>query len=446
MDYSRDEIINDLERIARACLDGGGFLTMENGRATDLSDEAALTEAVKERRRAGDYPLAAALNYILALREVAQKRTIYRHLPVIMHVEMSSFCNCACIMCTHCYERNDHARYLDFSLFERFLPTCRWAVINGIGEPFIHPDIVKILSRMKHYGVRLSLTTNAQYLPDDVLPLIGDVFQRICVSCDGAAAETFEEIRRGASFEKFLKNARVIRAHLRGDATFTMSVVSMRQNLLESVDLVRLAIRLGFDEIRFGRLSTNPFIGNEGDSINHYPNLAAQMLHEAKRTGEAAGIKVIIPVIFELDYDEAAVERERKTLLRSLQRKKDRSYYDNLRVKYQELQSSGLFRQAPYSMEGQFSCEGLCHWTAYGVNINSEGQVRPCGEIVREKNVADDPDVYLDNIMNNPESVRLREVFLSGRIPACCMNCSYLMGHENDMLSFDKERLKLLFV
>ena len=83
---------------------------MENGRATDLSDEAALTEAVKDRRRARDYPLAAALNYILALREVAQKRTIYRHLPVIMHVEMSSFCNCACIMCTHCYERNDHAR------------------------------------------------------------------------------------------------------------------------------------------------------------------------------------------------------------------------------------------------------------------------------------------------------------------------------------------------
>ena len=48
--------------------------------------------------------------------------------------------------------------------------------------------------------------------------------------------------------------------------------------------------------------------------------------------------------------------------------------------------------------------------------------------------------------MNNNESMRLREVFLSGMIPVCCVNCSYLMGHENDLLKFDSHEFRKIFV
>lgn len=416
----------------------GGILPLSNQK--DVSN--ALNIAIEEK----DYKLSKALNYYLAYLEVENNTVIYKHLPVIIHAELSSFCNCECIMCTHCYEKNDRARYLDLSVFERLLPTCRFVVINGIGELFIHPDIIDILSRLKEYQVQLSITTNAQYIPDDVVPIIGDIFKRVCVSCDGATKNTYEKIRRGASFETFKNNCKILRSAFRDDSVFTMSVVSMRQNLLETVDIVYLAKELGFDEVRFGRISTNPFIGNEEDSVNNYPNLSTMIMSEAIKTGKKIGIKVIVPVIYENErYSTFEAEREKKQLSDS-KLFRDAAYYENLHIRYEELYEDGIFKSEGYSSKGIFKCNGLCHWAAYGININSDSQIRPCGEIVRRKNVDNDQDLRLRNPMNNSESVRLREVFLSGMIPECCVNCSYLMGHENELLTFNTHEFRKIFV
>ena len=434
-----DQIIND-KAVKEIVLTGvqEGSITLSN--EDDIA--SALSSAIDNK----DYRLSKALNQYLAYIEVHNNAVVYKHLPVIIHAEFSSFCNCECIMCTHCYEKNDRAKYLDLSVIESFLPTCRIMVINGIGELFIHPGIVEILSKLKEYQVQLSITTNAQYIPTDALPIIGDIFRRVCVSCDGANKNTYEKIRRGSSFDKFKDNCRVLRAALKEDAVFTMSVVSMRQNLLETVDIVHLAKELGFDEVRFGRLSTNPFLGNENDNINSFPNLSTKLMNEACKTGNKIGIKVIIPVIYENEeYSASEAERERKALSDSLFYKDD-DYYEDLYRKYKELYKDGAFAPPEYSMEGSFKCKGICHWVAYGININSDSQLRPCGEIVRGKCVDDDQDLKLDNLMNNSESMKLREVFISGMIPDCCMNCSYLMGHENELLEFDSHKFRQSFI
>ena len=393
-----------------------------------------------------DYRLAKALNQYLAFLEVSNDEVMYKHMPVIIHAELSSFCNCECIMCTHCYEKNERAKYLDISVIERYLPTCRFMIINGIGEFFIHPRIIHILSKLKEYQVQLSVTTNAQYIPEDAFPIIGDLFKRVCVSCDGATKYTFEEIRRGASFDVFKSNCKRLRKILQEESIFTMSVVSMKQNLLETVDIVYLAKELGFDEVRFGRLSTNLFIGNEDDSINNYPDLSTMVMSEALKAGTEIGIKVIIPVIYESEnYSILDAEQERKNLLETLVFNSS-EYYENLHLQYKNLYKEGTFESPMYSTDGRFECKGICHWVAYGVNINSDTQIRPCGEIIRGKNDICDDDLNLNNPMNNNESMRLREVFLSGMIPVCCVNCSYLMGHENDLLKFDSHEFRKIFV
>lgn len=441
-----DAFCDHIDQVIKNKPSGELVLTGVQGENISLSNEESIAEALELAVEKKNYRLSKALNQFLACLEVENHAIVYMHQPVIIHAEISSFCNCECIMCTHCYEKNDRAEYLDFTVIERFLPTCRLMVINGIGEFFIHPGIIEILSKLKEYQVQLSVTTNAQYIPADALPLIGDMFKRVCVSCDGATRNTYERIRRGSSFDKFRNNCRLLRAALQKDSVFTMSVVSMKQNLLETAELVRLARDMGFDEVRFGRLSTNPFIGNENDSINNYPNLATMVMTEAVKTGEEIGIKVIIPVIYENEgYSVSEAEREKKLLSDSLMFH-DADYYENLHIKYRKLYQEGFFEPARYSMEGRFQCRGICHWTAYGININSDSQIRPCGEIVREKRVRYDQDLSLPNLMNNSESMRLREVYLSGMIPDCCVDCSYLMGHENDLLDFDSHEFRKLFV
>lgn len=446
MNIDINEFYSNIDQIIKNKTEKKLVLTSTQKETISLSDEDDIVEALNGAIEKKDYKLSKALNQYLACIEVDNKRIVYKHLPVIIHAEISSFCNCECIMCTHCYEKNDRAKYLDLDAIERFLPTCRFMVINGIGELFIHPRIVEILSKLKEYQVQLSVTTNAQYIPADTLPIIGDIFRRVCVSCDGASKNTYEKIRRGSSFDIFRNNCRMLRATLKEESIFTMSVVSMKQNLLETVDIVHLAKELGFDEVRFGRLSTNPFIGNENDSINSYPNLSTMLMNEAMKTGEAIGIKVVIPVIYENEeYSILEAENEKECLLCSLMYR-DADYYENLYLKYKELYRKGIFEPTKYSMEGSFKCNGICHWVAYGININSDSQLRPCGEIVRGKSVDDDQDLKLKNLMNNNEAMRLREVFISGMIPDCCMNCSYLMGHENELLSFDSHELRKIFI
>lgn len=437
---------SNIDQIIKDNIDKELVLTGLQKESVSLSDEDSIVEALNTAIEKKDYKLSKALNQYLAHVEVKNKAIVYKHLPVIIHVELSSFCNCECIMCTHCYEKNDRAKYLDLNKIEKFLPTCRIMVINGIGELFIHPGIVEILSKLKEYQVKLSVTTNAQYIPTDALPIIRDVFRRVCVSCDGANKNTYEKIRRGSSLDKFRENCRVLRSALKEDAVFTMSVVSMKQNLLETVDIVHLAKELGFDEVRFGRLSTNSFIGNESDSINNYPNLSTMLMDKAVKTGNEIGIKVVIPVIYEdEEYSVLDAEREKESLSNSIMYR-DSNYYDNLYLKYKELYKNGIFDPLNYSVEGSFKCNGICHWVAYGININSDSQLRPCGEIVRGKRVDDDRDLQLANLMNNSESLRLREVFNSGMIPDCCMNCSYLMGHENELLNFDFHEFRQIFI
>lgn len=446
MNIDVNSFCSNIDQIIKDKTDKELVLTGIRKENISLSDEEAVVEALSAAIEKKDYRLSKALNQYLAYIEVKNNAIVYKHLPVIIHAEISSFCNCECIMCTHCYEKNDRAKYLDLTVIERFLPTCRFMVINGIGELFIHPGIVGILSKLKEYQVQLSVTTNAQYIPTDALPIIGDIFKRVCVSCDGASKNTYEKIRRGSSFDTFRNNCRLLRATLKEGSIFTMSVVSMKQNLLETVDIVHLAKELGFDEVRFGRLSTNPFIGNENDSINNYPNLSTMLMDEAVKTGEEIGIKVVIPVIYENEeYSVLEAEHEKECLSNSIMYR-DANYYENLYLKYKELYRNGIFEPTKYSMEGSFKCNGICHWVAYGININSDSQLRPCGEIVRGKKVDDDQDLKLANLMNNSESMRLREVFNSGMIPDCCINCSYLMGHENELLNFDSHEFRQTFI
>ena len=366
---------------------------------------------------------------MLAVNEVEQDVAIYRHYPVLLHIELTNRCNCECIMCTHSYTKNDGATFCDISDLEKYFPTCRLIVINGIGEPFLHPDIKNILQKFKDYQIKVSTTTNLSYLPDDLLPYIPKVFHRLSISCDGASPETFESIRRYGKFSKFVENVKRVR-EICGDTILHMAVTTMRQNLLEAPDIVKLAYEIGFDEVRFGRLETNPFLKNEKDALIHYPNLAAKVLCEAVEIGEKCGLKVVIPIVFQGPYNESEAEKEKARMLLSEFYYDDR-YYEELNRQYMKLKKDRVFEHFAYQPKGEVHCTGICHWLAFGSNINIKGQIRPCGEIIRE--ISENTDSPVDgNIMNTNEQINLRRIFINGFLPDVCTNCSYMMCNEFD--------------
>lgn len=414
------------------------------GESYDLTEPDALEALMLRAKADGDYMVSKIANNVLAVYETEHQVERYRHLPVMMHIELSSYCNCECIMCKHCYERNNEAKYLPWEKFdelEQYFATCKIVIINGYGEPLIHPQISRIIDTFARYQVKMFTTTNLQSLPVDNLAQINQVFARLNISCDGAKAATYESIRRGASFATFVENVRTLRQHCPAVPLY-MSVVAMRQNIEEAVELVRLAKELGFEEIRFGRLGSNLLLGNEKDELIYYPNFAAYMLEKAKRGGERLGVRVVIPVILkDSAIDEEALVREQEAL-HQLPFYHGEEHYEALRKAYLQLKAQHKFDHHLYTTEGAISCQGLCHWIGFGLYINCSGKVRPCSEIPynREQEKREERIDY-----NYEELVEFRRQFIAGRVPRGCMDCAFIMSDEIGCLQVNMQEYKQYF-
>lgn len=411
----------------------------------DLTDKDGLTQLISVSVKVKDYNIGKIANNILAVYEMKSRTENYCHYPVIMHVELSEVCNCECIMCKHCYEKNVNAKYLSrqaFGQLKIYFPTCKLVIINGYGEPFIHPDISEIISAFAEYDIRILTTTNAQYIPADSLQKIDKSFMRINVSCDGATERTYQSIRRHASFEKFKANVRTLRENC-PHVQLYLSVVAMRQNIHEAVELVRLAKEYGFGEIRFGRLGSNVFLGNERDELIFYPNYAGYMLNKAREEGEKLGVRVVLPLIVKegrIDYGK--IEKEREEIGKT-DFFKDDAYYDGLAKEYVKKYNDNEFRPRPYSVDASISCKGMCHWIAFGMYINASGKVRPCAEIPFNR----EQEEREENIdFNYRELKDFRKVFISDRVPKVCMDCAFIMSDEVGTLKVDLEEYKKYFV
>ena len=418
-------------------------LSYENN-VYNLSVNSDLLMLIEISKQYKDYTVTKIANNILAVLEIKGNSVEYEHTPVLMHIELSSFCDCECIMCAHCYEKNTKSKYLEEATFlelEKYFPACRLVVINGYGEPFIHPEIKRIISTFDEYGIKIFTTTNMQHLPINSLETIKNVFRRINISCDGATAKTYESIRRNAKFDVFVNNTRILKQNC-PEVQLFMSVVAMRQNILESVELVQLAEKMGFEEIRFGRLGTNDFIENEVDDLINYPNLAKYMFECARTEGKRIGIRVITPIIMKDEkWDLKKVDEEKQRLSR-MDFFRDDSYYKKLENKFNELYGASLFEPHEYSTDGSISCQGMCHWIGYGMYINVSGKVRPCSEIPYNR-FQEKIEEYVD--YNYTELIEFRKKFISQKVPKACLDCAFIMSDEIGCLKVNIEEYKNYF-
>ena len=69
----------------------------------ELTDHTQLPELIEHSKAKGDYQISKIANNILAVYETEHQMETYSHTPVMIHMELSSFCDCECMMCKHCY-------------------------------------------------------------------------------------------------------------------------------------------------------------------------------------------------------------------------------------------------------------------------------------------------------------------------------------------------------
>ncbi|MGQ9628957.1 MAG: radical SAM protein [bacterium] len=139
--------------------------------------------------------------------------------PRNISIEVTKLCNLRCKMCALHSDSIDHPQakghppYMKFSDIKRLAEEIKSLNPDAVcspqfqGEPFLHPDFLKIVEFFSSLGLKTSFVTNGTLLGrNQALSLVENGVDTVCVSIDGATKDTYERIRIGSNYERVVKN------------------------------------------------------------------------------------------------------------------------------------------------------------------------------------------------------------------------------------------------
>lgn len=226
-------------------------------------------------------------------------------IPKVIHVAVSRTCNINCIMCPINREvlRNKQ-KFIEFETFQRlFKEDNQFEFLNfvGTGEVFVYKDFPRILDYcFERNFSALGCTTNLQLISRELAELmVKNRFQQITASIDGCTKETFEHIRKGASFDKFIEtveyiNSSKVRFNSLGNPNITFAMVAMNSNIHELPGLVRLARKLNVFQVYVARLH----VSKEEllhESLFFYQEKYNYYYDESIAVARELGINIVMP-------------------------------------------------------------------------------------------------------------------------------------------------------
>jgi radical SAM protein with 4Fe4S-binding SPASM domain len=176
-------------------------------------------------------------------------------LPDFVQIEPVGQCNLACRMCPVTY-RNEGGKppaFMSFDAFCRVLeqfPAVRHLQLQGMGEPFLHPRFIDMVSHAAARGIEVTTNTNLTALsPRRADELVASGLAKLHVSIDAADPDAYGYIRVGSRLSRVLRNLALVQdAKRRLGAErpeIILVAVAMRRNLEQLPRLVQLAADLG---------------------------------------------------------------------------------------------------------------------------------------------------------------------------------------------------------
>lgn len=257
------------------------------------------------------------------------------NLPTFVQIEPVGQCNLQCRMCPVAFRRDAppdgspaFMRFEHFvGLIEQF-PDLKELHLQGLGEPMMHPRFFDMVAYASNKGIAVTTNSNLTLMSDARAErVVTSGLAGLHISFDGATPATYEDIRRGATFDGVLDNIeKVCRARIRLQSmrpALRLIMVVMRRNLEELPDLIRLAHRCSISSVfvqhlghEFGESALPPeyepmraFIQRE--TLTGNLDRVERYFDEARAVAKDAGIELRLPRLQPSFYEEGPVGRSR---------------------------------------------------------------------------------------------------------------------------------------
>jgi radical SAM protein with 4Fe4S-binding SPASM domain len=241
-------------------------------------------------------------------------------LPTFVQIEPVGQCNLSCVMCPVDLRSDGPGDGRPaFMSFERFVelldqfPGLKELHLQGLGEPMMHPRFFDMVSYAGARGVRVGCNTNLTLLSQGRAErCVTSGLHELNVSVDGATADTYQSIRKGARFTRVIGNILRVQAAKQRERSptpkLTLTAVVMRRNLRELPDVVYLAHCLSIPSVFVQHLGQEfteaslpqayvPFRAFVRDEslLTMDPALVEKVFAEARTAADELGISLRLP-------------------------------------------------------------------------------------------------------------------------------------------------------
>ena len=217
--------------------------------------------------------------------------------PPISHIEIetSTKCNLCCIMCRMMERskilKNQLLAYEDACYIYDSIKASH-TTLNHNGEPFMNPDIFRIINYIHNKGSWTSITTNLNVLPGKPKDIINCGLDVLKISIDAATSETYNRIRKGGDFDSLIETIKLI-LHEKKRAAKTKPILRLgfviqEQNYQEIDLFAEMTAKLGLDTVRYYQM--NPMIEDQFPISFDLPVLSEKLRH-AKKIASRNGLK-----------------------------------------------------------------------------------------------------------------------------------------------------------
>lgn len=196
--------------------------------------------------------------------------------PSVMQIEPTNACNLRCPLCpsgVHAFSRP--IGMMPFSLYKELMDEVgnhlSLMVLWNWGEPFLHPELPRMIRYAKSMNIAVITSSNAQMISDKtaVEEVVRSGLDTLAIAMDGTSQETYESYRVGGDLAKVLECLRLIRETKRRlnsrSPLVNVRVVVSRENEHELQAIADLAQRHGADLVTFRAMSMPDCCGDNLD-------------------------------------------------------------------------------------------------------------------------------------------------------------------------------------
>lgn len=177
--------------------------------------------------------------------------------PYKLQIEPTNICNLECPLCPVgrkiLNRKPKHMRFHEFkSIIDDMEKYLLLIILWDWGEPFMNPELPKMIKYAEERGIKIITSTNAHFLHNEkyVKDILKSGLTNLIVAIDSLNEKDYEVYRRRGSLNKALhglENLIRLKKELKSKTSINLRMVVMKQNEQEVGTMRKLARNIGVD-------------------------------------------------------------------------------------------------------------------------------------------------------------------------------------------------------